>query len=91
MALKEIETNKALGLSPVGFIDDNVRLHGKRLKGYPVFGGSGKLEEVISKNNIKEIIVSFRQGGEERAREILALCSSSEKDVKVRQMKITLN
>ncbi len=90
MVLKEIETNKALDLSPVGFIDDNVRLHGKRLKGYPVFGGSEELEEIISKNDIKEIIVSFRQGGEERTREILALFSRSGKDIRVRQMRLIL-
>jgi UDP-GlcNAc:undecaprenyl-phosphate GlcNAc-1-phosphate transferase len=90
MALKEIETNKEMGLALVGFMDDNSRLHGKNLRGYPVLGGQDKLEEIILRYNIKEIIVSFKEKGEDKKREIIEMCARMGKDIKVSQMKLSL-
>lgn len=42
---------------PIGFIDDNPRMEGKRLNGYPVYGGHWKLERLANRERIDEIIV----------------------------------
>ncbi len=45
-------------LTPVGFLDDDPGMEGKFLDGYPVFGGHWKLEAVIKKIDIGEIILA---------------------------------
>ncbi len=43
---------------PVGFLDDDPRMEGKYLDGYPVFGGHWKLEGLMNKMNIGEIVLA---------------------------------
>jgi len=90
MVIKEIETNKDLGLAVVGFIDDNPRIHRRRIKGYPVLGGRGDLKEIVKKHEIRKIIVSFRANGIERKKEIEAICLRSGAEVEVNQMKLMI-
>lgn len=91
LALKEIGNNSDLGLQPVGFIDDNSRLHGRKIEGYPVLGGREDLEEIIRKHEIKKIIVSFKAQSEEKAKEIRSACLSRGIEVDVRQMKVIIS
>jgi UDP-GlcNAc:undecaprenyl-phosphate GlcNAc-1-phosphate transferase len=91
MAVKEIESNRALGLSLVGFIDDNPRIKRRKIQGYPVFGGQKDLERIIRENNIKEIIVSFKEDGGEKKREIRKLCDRMGVEVEVRQMRLIIS
>jgi UDP-GlcNAc:undecaprenyl-phosphate GlcNAc-1-phosphate transferase len=91
MTLKEIESNDELGLKLVGFIDDNPRLHGRKIEGYPVLGGSEDLERIIRKHEIKKIIVSFKANGAEKAKDIRRLCTDVDAQVDVRQMRIIIN
>ncbi|MBL7177284.1 MAG: hypothetical protein ISS66_15790 [Desulfobacteraceae bacterium] len=91
MAMREIETNRDLGMIIVGFIDDNARIHGRKIQGYSVLGGQEGLENIINKHNIQEIIVSFKQNGKEKRREVNNLCRSIEADVNVTQMKLVIS
>jgi FlaA1/EpsC-like NDP-sugar epimerase len=91
MTLKEIETNQDLGMVPVGFVDDNPRIHGRKIKGYPVFGGQEDLKKIIKKHKIKEVIVSFRESGLEKKKEIRKLCVSMGAEVEVKQMQLILS
>ena len=91
MALKEIETNKDLGLALVGFIDDNQNLHGRKIQGYPVFGGQEELKKIIEKYGVKEIIVSFKENSDEKKREIKRLCSNMGIELDVMQMKLIIS
>jgi UDP-GlcNAc:undecaprenyl-phosphate GlcNAc-1-phosphate transferase len=90
MAVREIETNRDLGLLLVGFIDDNSRIHNRKVRGYPVLGGQGDLEKIIEKHNIMKIIVSFRKKGAEKRKEIKALCLKMGTEIDVRQMKLVI-
>jgi len=90
-ALKEIGNNSDLGLQPVGFIDDNLRLQGRRIQGYPVLGGGEDLEDIVRRHDIKKIIVSFKQNGDERAKEIRSACLGKGLEVDVRRMKVIIN
>jgi UDP-GlcNAc:undecaprenyl-phosphate/decaprenyl-phosphate GlcNAc-1-phosphate transferase len=91
LALKEIGNNSELGLQPIGFIDDNVRLHGRKIQGYPVLGGREDIGEIIRKHDIKKIIVSFKQYGEKRAKEIRASCLKKGMEVDVKQLKVVIS
>ena len=90
MALREIEWNKALGLKAVGFLDDNNILHGRRIRGYPVLGGREDLLHIVDKYGIQEIIVSFRENGEQKKEDIQRYFARLGKNVRVRQMKLTI-
>jgi UDP-GlcNAc:undecaprenyl-phosphate/decaprenyl-phosphate GlcNAc-1-phosphate transferase len=45
-------------VTPVGFLDDNPKMEGKFLDGYPVFGGHWKLEGLMKKMDISEIVLA---------------------------------
>ena len=91
LTLKELESNRRLGLAMVGFIDDNPLIHRRMIKGYPVLGGLHDLEHVLELHRIQEIIVSFRAHGAERKTELEALCLTRGLKVAVRQMKLIIS
>jgi UDP-GlcNAc:undecaprenyl-phosphate GlcNAc-1-phosphate transferase len=86
LALKEIESNGHLGLHVVGFIDDNPRIHHSSIRGYPVLGGRQHLREIVTKHGIKEIIVTFKENGTERAKDVKRACQEMGADLEVKQM-----
>ncbi len=90
MTMREIETNKDLGMILAGFMDDNPSLRKRKIRGYPVFGGMADLKEVIKKRGIKEIIISFREKSTEKKTEIRNLCSEMEIDMKIKEMKLRI-
>ncbi len=90
-ALKEIQNNPDLGLQLVGFVDDNPRLRGRKIKGYPVLGGGENLGEIIRAQDIKTIIVSFKRAGAEKASDIRTLCDTLGVKAEVRQMQVLIS
>ena len=58
LTLREILNNQKLGLTPVGFIDDDVRKHQRKIRGYEVLGGRDNLGTLVAKYKISEIIVA---------------------------------
>jgi FlaA1/EpsC-like NDP-sugar epimerase len=91
LALKEIESNGDLGLHVVGFIDDNPRIHRRSIRGYPVLGGGTHIQEIIREHGIKEVIVTFRQNGFEKTREVASVCRETGVEVAVKQMKLVFD
>lgn len=90
LTLREIECNKALGLKAVGFIDDNDSLKGRRIRGYSVLGTREDLLRIVDRYGIEELIVSFRENGDQTKEEIQRYFERLGKEVKVRQMKLTI-
>jgi UDP-GlcNAc:undecaprenyl-phosphate GlcNAc-1-phosphate transferase len=90
-ALKEIQSNPDLGLQLVGFVDDNPRLRGTKIRGYPVLGGGEGLGEIIKEHDIKTIIVSFKSGGPEKTSDIRRLCDTLGVKADVRQMQVLIS
>ncbi len=90
MALKEIETNRDLGLTLVGFVDDNPRLRGRKLRGYPVLGTGDDLERLIEDLEIQQVIVSFKENGDARKRELEQMCKGLKREIKVTRLKLTI-
>ncbi len=91
MLVREIETNSELGLSLVGFLDDNPSKKGKKIHGYSVFGGAGQLVEIAEKYNVKEIVISFKIDSDEKKKEISRVCHQMGIDVAVSQMRLIIN
>jgi UDP-GlcNAc:undecaprenyl-phosphate GlcNAc-1-phosphate transferase len=58
MALREILSNGALAVHPVGFLDDDKSLAGRFVNGYPVFGSLELLDDVVEKKKVKGLLVA---------------------------------
>ena len=75
-ALRELISNPLLGLSPVGFIDDDHQNQGKQVNGYPVLGTLDSLESILKKKSISEIILSIENLAQEKLYRLSQICSS---------------
>jgi UDP-GlcNAc:undecaprenyl-phosphate GlcNAc-1-phosphate transferase len=91
MAVKEIENNSGLGLTIKGFIDDNPKLKGKKIYGYPVYGSIHDFANLAGHMSIKEVIISFKPNGCEPKKEILQICEKTGCEIEVKQMKLEMN
>jgi UDP-GlcNAc:undecaprenyl-phosphate GlcNAc-1-phosphate transferase len=87
-ALREFIHNPILGLSPVGFIDDDLRNQGKQVNGYPVLGTLNSLENVLKKNSISEVILSISDFPKEKLEQLSQICSSHQ--IPIRRFKTSL-
>ena len=58
VALNEIRSNGALQLRPVGFIDDDASLLGRRFSGLPVLGDVTLLGRLIREHQIEAVIIA---------------------------------
>lgn len=56
--LKLLSHSKEKRYVPVGFLDDNPQLEGKIFHGYRIFGGQWKIERLVQKYGVKEIILA---------------------------------
>jgi UDP-GlcNAc:undecaprenyl-phosphate GlcNAc-1-phosphate transferase len=74
MTLREILNNQDLGLTPIGFIDDDVRKHQGKIRGYEVLGGRETLQELITKLKVSEVIVASKKIQPENVRAARAVC-----------------
>jgi FlaA1/EpsC-like NDP-sugar epimerase len=91
MVLREIETNRELGLTVAGFMDDNPRIQRRKIRGYPVLGTLKDLNRIMSEQDIKEIIISFKKDRSEKKREIKRLCNAMGVEVDVKEMRLVIS
>ena len=59
MILRELRANPQLGLTPVGFVDDDPRKHDHRLNDLPVFGALSEIPAIIARYRIDEIVIAM--------------------------------
>lgn len=58
LALQRILDAELEFVTPAGFLDDRPSVEGKHVNGYPVFGGHWKLERLVRRRSIKEVLLS---------------------------------
>jgi FlaA1/EpsC-like NDP-sugar epimerase len=79
MVVREILSHPDSDLSIVGFLDDDVSLHGKKIEGYPVLGGCDALPEIAGRYSPDEVLISVPSAQRDFIRRVIALC----RDVKL--------
>jgi FlaA1/EpsC-like NDP-sugar epimerase len=57
--LRELLTNRQLGLTPVGFADDDPRKRHHRLNNLPVLGTLSQIPAIIARHRIDEILIAM--------------------------------
>ena len=59
MVVRELRANPQLGLSPVGFVDDDATKLGLRLSNLPVLGTLEDIREVAQRERVQELIIAM--------------------------------
>lgn len=90
LAARELMQNAALGLMPIGFIDDDPAKARLRVDGLPVLGGVSSLGAIIDQRPgaITTVIISIRDLTREQFDEVCEICSA--RGVEVRRMRFAL-
>jgi FlaA1/EpsC-like NDP-sugar epimerase/dTDP-4-amino-4,6-dideoxygalactose transaminase len=83
LAYELLHTESGRDVQVVGFIDDDARLHGRSLRGIPVLGGTGDLEDLCRRNQIDRILIALPDAGREQTKTIVDRALRTEAQVKV--------
>jgi FlaA1/EpsC-like NDP-sugar epimerase/dTDP-4-amino-4,6-dideoxygalactose transaminase len=83
LAYELSHTDSGRDVQVVGFIDDDARLHGRSLRGIPVLGGTGELEELCRRHRVDRILVALPDAGREQTKPIVDRALRTEAQVKV--------
>jgi UDP-GlcNAc:undecaprenyl-phosphate GlcNAc-1-phosphate transferase len=78
LVLRELKNNGDWKYTPVGFVDDDPFKKDKVIHGLKVFGGNGSLHDICLRNDIHDVLLSFRQVDPKRLEEIKSACRSAE-------------
>ncbi len=80
---EKINLHPALGLNIIGFVDDNPRLHGEKVLGYPVLGSIDDLPDILSERGIDLIFVTLPLTAHRRTAQLLNMLQKEIVDVRV--------
>jgi len=84
LLLREIQSRPDLGLTVVGFLDDQPALRGRTIGGVHVIGPSSQLAEAVTRLHVEEVIVAMPSAPRELVRTILN--DAADADVQTRIM-----
>jgi len=59
MVVREMDRNRHLGMTPVGFLDDERAKLGKQIYGIPVLGTTTSLAAIVQERRIDEVIIAM--------------------------------
>lgn len=68
---KSIKVARRKEYIPVGFIDDDASLHGKRLQGIKVLGDTSSIGAHIKRHRVHEVFIAIPEAGPKLVREIM--------------------
>jgi FlaA1/EpsC-like NDP-sugar epimerase len=71
---KEIESRPELGISVVGFVDDNLQTHGMVVHGVRVLGGIADIKDIAAKSGAQQAIITIASAPGSTIRNIAQAC-----------------
>lgn len=74
--LQETRRNPKLGLIPVAFVDDNPRKLGLNIQGIPVVGNRYQIPEIVSTQNVRQVVIAMPTTSGKVIREIVDVCQA---------------
>lgn len=88
LLVRELLQNRSLGLTPVGFIDDDPSKRRIRLSGVPVLGQVTDLAAVIRDHGVAEVLISIRGLAPEPLALVVNICRQH--GIEARRMRLSL-
>jgi UDP-GlcNAc:undecaprenyl-phosphate GlcNAc-1-phosphate transferase len=89
LLLREVQQNRELGLTPVGFIDDDPQKWRLRLDGVAILGGVSDLPDLIGRLRVEQVLLAARNLPAPQMSQLLETCR--ERGVTVRRMRFGLD
>ena len=74
LVLRELLQNPRFGLCPIGFLDDDPRLQGRRVNGIPIRGAVADLSAIIKAQSVSFLIVASHYINSDHLQQALSVC-----------------
>lgn len=88
LLVRELLQNRSLGLTPVGFVDDDRSKRRIKLSGIPVLGQVTDLAAIIRDHSVSEVLISIRGLAPEQLALVVDICRQH--GVQARLMRLSL-
>ena len=72
------ELRESPGEQVVGFVDDDPRLHRRRLLGVPVHGGTADMERILASTRPDAVLVTIPQAPADRLDAVVRACAAAD-------------
>ena len=76
---RELRSRPDLGIVPVGFVDDEVMTHGRRVAQLDVFGGTDQLAELVERYAIDDVVITIASADGATMRRLVEVCEQAGK------------
>jgi FlaA1/EpsC-like NDP-sugar epimerase len=83
MIVREMQRNPQLGMTAVGFVDDDGRKQGVRIYGVPVLGGREDIPRLAQRLKAKLVVIAMPTASGKTIRAIVAACEEAEVQTKI--------
>jgi len=83
MVLKDVVRNPALGLLPVGIVDDDPRKRRRSMHGVPVLGVRKDIPDLVARHSVDQVILAIPSASGDLVRDVVACCEQAEVILKV--------
>ena len=80
---REIAARPELGISPVGFLDDNTSLQGLVIGGLPVLGTTTQFADFARRYGVQQTLITIAARPQEAVRRVAGLCKKAGIPVKI--------
>jgi len=87
LVLRELLSNPALGMNPVAFLDDDDRLWGRQVEGYPVLKPMEGLQDALRQNRVWDLVVSSEKISDERVEQVTRECGEEDEECDLRVLR----
>lgn len=77
LILTELKDNHQLGLTPVGFLDDDPLKQNLTIQGIPVLGNRYDIQRVVNTHHVSLVIIAMPSASGKDIREIVQLCDEA--------------
>jgi FlaA1/EpsC-like NDP-sugar epimerase len=74
MVVREMQRNPQMGLTPVGFLDDDTAKQGKQIYGVRVLGETQELEDIATASAIDEVVIAMPRAAGAAVRKVTNAC-----------------
>jgi FlaA1/EpsC-like NDP-sugar epimerase len=77
MVVRELQRNPQLGITPIGFLDDESEKLGKRILGVRVLGATRDVEEMVRRHAVDEVVIAMPRASGPIVRAIVDGCQAA--------------